>query len=239
MRVALLCYLAAVAAGFSSNVQPRLGVFVATSIIKQRSVEATPPWRPPGRARVAPRLAAEVEASVLVDAESIEPAKKKRGTPWKTLFRLCKPDLPLLVVAFISLTIAASGDALLPALQGAALNTALGLETQGHASLRGALLNLVGVGIGTALFTGIRGFAFWLCGARLVSRLRQTLFEALLKQPQAFHDDQGPGELSTRLATDCVKLGDVLSLNVNIVLRQVRDGVLMVTEWRGDGHSLS
>ena len=55
MRVALLCYLAAVAAGFSSNVQPRLGVFVATSIIKQRSVEATPPWRPPGRARVAPR----------------------------------------------------------------------------------------------------------------------------------------------------------------------------------------
>ena len=38
---------------------------------------------------------------------------------------------------------------------------------------------------------------------------------------QAFHDEQGPGDLSTRLATDCVKLGDVLSLNVNIVLRQV------------------
>lgn len=131
----------------------------------------------------------------------------KRATPWGTLLKLCKPDVPLLITAFVSLTIAASGDALLPALQGAALNTALGLETQTHSSLRTALIQLVGVGIGTAIFTGLRGFAFWLCGARLVARLRATLFEALLSQPQAFHDDQGPGELSSRLATDCVKLG--------------------------------
>ena len=152
-------------------------------------------------------------------------ARPKRGTPWLTLLKLCKPDLPLLLCAFTSLTIAASGDALLPALQGAALNTALGLETQGHTSLRSALANLLGVAIGTALFTGIRGFAFWISGARLVARLRAALFEALLRQPQAFHDEQGPGELSTRLATDCVKLGDVLSLNVNIVLRQVIQSV--------------
>ncbi len=147
--------------------------------------------------------------------------KKRGGTPWRTLLRLCKPDVPLLSVAFVSLTIAATGDALLPALQGAALNTALGLETQAHASLRLALLQMVSVGVGTAIFTGLRGFTFWLCGARLVARLRATLFEALLQQPQAFHDGQGPGELSSRLATDCVKLGDVLSLNVNIVLRQI------------------
>jgi ABC-type multidrug transport system fused ATPase/permease subunit len=80
---------------------------------------------------------------------------------------------------------------------------------------------MAGVGVATAIFTGLRGFTFWLCGARLVKRLRATLFECLLQQPQAFHDEQGPGELSSRLATDCVKLGDVLSLNVNIVLRQV------------------
>ena len=151
---------------------------------------------------------------------------KTRGTPWKTLLKLCKPDIPLLSIAFISLTIAASGDALLPALQGAALNTALGLETAaGPLPLSTALGRLAAVGFSTALFTGLRGFCFWICGARLVARLRATLFEALLNQPQAFHDEAGPGELSTRLATDCVKLGDVLSLNVNIVLRQVIQSV--------------
>uniref|UniRef100_A0A0D3JPF8 ABC transmembrane type-1 domain-containing protein n=2 Tax=Emiliania huxleyi TaxID=2903 RepID=A0A0D3JPF8_EMIH1 len=131
---------------------------------------------------------------------SAAPAKKVK-TPWKTLLSLCKPDAAPLVTAFVCLAVAASGDALLPALQGAALNAALGLGTDAAGSLaqlRPALVRLAAVGLGTAVFTGIRGFCFW-----------------------AFHDEQGPGDLSTRLATDCVKLGDVLSLNVNIVLRQV------------------
>ena len=58
----------------------------------------------------------------------------------------------------------------------------------------------------------------------------------MLAQPQAFHDDQGPGELSSRLANDCVRLGDVLSFNVNILLRQVIQsiaGVLIVTRLNG------
>jgi len=154
---------------------------------------------------------------------SAAPAKKVK-TPWKTLLSLCKPDAAPLVTAFVCLAVAASGDALLPALQGAALNAALGLGMDAAGSLaqlRPALVRLAAVGFGTAVFTGIRGFCFWVCGARLVARLRATLFDALLAQPQAFHDEQGPGDLSTRLATDCVKLGDVLSLNVNIVLRQV------------------
>ena len=198
------------------------------SLVTHRGTLSLASRRVPSYTNVASRMASPVASGAAV--------KKTRSTPWKTLLKLCKPDVPLLSVAFVSLTIAASGDALLPALQGAALNTALGLETQAHASLRSALVNLVGVGIGTAVFTGVRGFAFWLCGARLVARLRATLFEALLEQPQAFHDSQGPGELSSRLATDCIKLGDVLSLNINIVLRQVIQslaGIAVVTRLNG------
>ena len=189
---------------------------------------------------------------------SAAPAKKVK-TPWKTLLSLCKPDAAPLVTAFVCLAVAASGDALLPALQGAALNAALGLGTDAAGSLaqlRPALVRLAAVGLGTAVFTGIRGFCFWVCGARLVARLRATLFDALLAQPQAlhdehgrcrsmsstlaliatlvvqaFHDEQGPGDLSTRLATDCVKLGDVLSLNVNIVLRQVQLSLPSQSQW--------
>jgi ABC-type multidrug transport system fused ATPase/permease subunit len=149
---------------------------------------------------------------------------------------LCKPDTPLIIIAFICLTIAATGEALLPALQGGAINAALGVESQANASLGDALFKMLSIGVGTAIFTGLRGFLFWICGARLVKRLRALLFEALLAQPQAFHDDQGPGELSSRLANDCVRLGDVLSFNVNILLRQVIQsiaGVLVVTRVNG------
>lgn len=185
------------------------------------AVLASAALRPPGLAlsrtpsrghAPRPRLVAPLLA---VPAE--EPA---RATEWSTLFRLCKPDAPLLAVAFASLTVAATGEALLPALQAAALNAALD-PASAAAGLRPALFRLGGVGLLTAAFTGVRGYVFWLTGSRLVARLRTLLFTSLIGQPQHFHDEQGPGELSSRLATDCVKLGDVLSLNINIVARQV------------------
>ena len=56
-------------------------------------------------------------------------SKKKTASAeeWRTLLRLCKPDLPLLVVAFCALSLAATGEALMPALQGAAINSALSM----------------------------------------------------------------------------------------------------------------
>ena len=42
----------------------------------------------------------------------------------------------------------------------------------------------------------------------------------MLTKSQAFHDERAPGELGSRLSSDVIKLGDVLSLNINIVLRQ-------------------
>ena len=146
-------------------------------------------------------------------------SKRKASNDWGTLLGLCTPDWPLLLLAFGSLVVAAVGEATIPALQAAALNAVLYADAA--TPLRGSLLQLAGVGVATAFATGIRGFIFWVCGSRLVARLRARLFESLLNQPQEFHDEQGPGELSTRLASDCVRLGDVLSLNVNIILREI------------------
>jgi ABC-type multidrug transport system fused ATPase/permease subunit len=148
-------------------------------------------------------------------------------SPWKVLWMLSLPDLHLVILALVALTLAAVGEAVLPALQGSALNVALGLHTSGEGP-REHITRLAVMGVATALFTAVRGTLFWFCGARLVARLRRTLFDALLQQPQAFHDGQSAGELSSRLATDCVKLGDVLSLNLNIVLRQALQSVIGV-----------
>jgi len=138
-----------------------------------------------------------------------------RISPWPTLLRLTRPDALLVLAALIALVLAATGEAMLPGLQGAALNAALNLQPQGDVSLHEALKLLAVTGVFTALCTGIRGVLFWFAGARLVARLRSVLFDTLLKQPQAFHDEQSPGELSSRLATDCV----VCMCNVRVCAR--------------------
>lgn len=144
------------------------------------------------------------------------------ASDWQILLSLCTRDLPLLLAAFVALCFAAAGDALLPQLQSEALNVLLYTEPSSvSTTLRTPLIKLLSVGVLTALFTGIRGFLFWLSGGRLVKRLRAALFSSLLTKPQTFYDTRGTGELSSRLSADCIKLSDVLSLNVNIVLRQV------------------
>ena len=70
----------------------------------------------------------------------------KPETEWSTLLRLCAPDAPLLALAFGSLSAAAIGEALLPALQGAALNAALAIEPSAG-GLRLALTRLGAVGV--------------------------------------------------------------------------------------------
>mmetsp|Transcript_51116 Transcript_51116/g.95698 ORF Transcript_51116/g.95698 Transcript_51116/m.95698 type:complete len:742 (-) Transcript_51116:136-2361(-) len=138
---------------------------------------------------------------------------------WLILLRCVATDWPLLISAFASLLLAAAGEASLPALQSAVLNAALGLNGV-SSSLNSLLMQLCALGVVTSIMCGIRGFLFYMCGARLVARLKKKVFSTLLSQPQAFHDKQGLGEVSSRLATDCEKLGDALSFNVNIALRQ-------------------
>jgi ABC-type multidrug transport system fused ATPase/permease subunit len=160
--------------------------------------------------------AAATDAAATADAAATSAAPPRRNE-WRTLFSLCRPDFALYVLAFAAMTFAALGDALLPQLQAAALNTIL-LESGG--ATVSALHRLGLVGVGTALATGLRGFVFWLCGVQLTARLRRALFSGLMWKPQAFYDGQPVGALSSRLANDCTKLGDVLSLNINILLRQ-------------------
>ena len=169
---------------------------------------------------------AAAEAQTPMKAEETWP---KRKSDWRVLFSLCITDLPLLLAAFFALMLAATGDALLPQLQSEALNVLLYTPPiMMGATLRPSLLKLAAVGVLTAIFTGIRGFLFWLSGARLVKRLRSKLFGSLLAQPQSFYDTRGTGELSSRLNADCIKLSDVLSLNVNIVLRQIMQSAVRV-----------
>jgi|1048.fasta_scaffold190080_1 putative ABC transport system ATP-binding protein len=56
---------------------------------------------------------------------------------------------------------------------------------------------------------------------RVIQRLRQTLFDKLLKQDMKFHDLNRSGELVSRLSTDTTVVGKVLTSNIADGLRSL------------------
>ena len=56
----------------------------------------------------------------VLPTSTLESKHTSRWHPWDTLFWLTLPDLPLIFVAFIALALAATGDAVMPALQASA-----------------------------------------------------------------------------------------------------------------------
>lgn len=56
----------------------------------------------------------------------------------------------------------------------------------------------------------------------MVCRLRHELLKSLLRQDIAFYDSNSTGELTNRLSADCNKISNLISLNLNILARQVK-----------------
>lgn len=63
------------------------------------------------------------------------------------------------------------------------------------------------------------GSIFTIVGARVNVRVRQRLFESLVRQEIGFFDTTKTGDLTSRLASDCTKVGDQVTVNVNVFLR--------------------
>ena len=86
----------------------------------------------PNRASTLAHMTKDPVDSSVVDGAVVKPAAvhRSRWHPWDILLQLTLPDLPLLLMAFVALAIAAIGEALMPKLQGAALNHAIGLAAR-------------------------------------------------------------------------------------------------------------
>lgn len=64
-----------------------------------------------------------------------------------------------------------------------------------------------------------RGCIFSIVGAKVNVRVREKLFASLVRQDIGFFDTTKTGDLTSRLASDCTKVGDQVTLNVNVFLR--------------------
>ena len=84
-----------------------------------------------------------------------------------------------------------------------------------------AALIMVGVLAVQATAGALRHILFTVSGERVVARLRESVYRAILRQEVAFFDARTTGELTSRLASDTTVLQNTVSVNVSLALRSL------------------
>ena len=176
-------------------------------------------WRDAG-ATAAPASGDTTETGISVD-------KDAETTPPRVnisrLLALAKADWQWIAVGFVALAVAAVATTALPLYTGNVVN-AVAIKHDKEEFKRGIVV-LVAVSIVAAIFSGIRGSTLTVSFARLKMRLRQQLFENLLRQEIGYYDTVRTGDLVSRMAADVTKVGDSISLQLNVFLRNLIQAV--------------
>jgi ABC transporter fused permease/ATP-binding protein len=168
---------------------------------------------------------------VRYDERDKKTPKPKPQVTLKRLYSLAWPERGPLVLATLFLIIGSSGNLAFPSAAGSLIDEALNVKT-GQVDLmrvdRLALL-LVGIFLVTAIASALRFFIFSRAGERIVSRLRVSLYESLMRQETGFFDGQKTGELSSRLSSDASLLQTTVTANISMVLRNTVQAIGSVT----------
>lgn len=189
----------------------------------------TPPHqpRPPSfRFRCCSVIRRQRESEV---PESDIRAEAEYRAGWTDLLKICAPDMPLIILAFISLTLAAIAQVYIPHFTGNILD-ALGADGgEGSGVPAGDVWEVPGFSENVKLlsisavccgfFSGARGSIFTVVGGRVNARLRTQLMSSLLAQDVGFFDITKTGDITSRLCSDTTLVGDQVTLNVNVFLR--------------------
>jgi len=133
-----------------------------------------------------------------------------------------------LIFGFLALSIASGINLLFPYLLRRTLNNELGFEL--HRDLLLITTILVLLFAIQALFFYIRHYTFVSVGYRVVSELRDNLFQAIMAQDIAFFDESRVGDLLSRLSSDCQVIQRAVTINISVALRyliQVVGGIIL------------
>ena len=86
---------------------------------------------------------------------------------------------------------------------------------------------------GTAVLTAVRMYLFTIAGERIVTRLRQRLFQSIVGQEIGFFDTHRTGELTNRLAADTTVVQNTATVNISMFLRYALTsvGAIAILAW--------
>ncbi|KAK7933962.1 hypothetical protein WMY93_004858 [Mugilogobius chulae] len=139
------------------------------------------------------------------------------GATLGRLLSYCRNDAGLLSVATLFLLMSALCEAFIPYFYGVAIESIVVHQPQENFSRY--VLILAALGAASSVAIGVRGGVFTLVFARLSLRLRNHLFRTLMKQEIGFFDQNHTGDVLSRLSADTTQVSDLVSQNLNILLR--------------------
>nr|XP_047127129.1 ABC-type oligopeptide transporter ABCB9-like isoform X2 [Hydra vulgaris] len=154
------------------------------------------------------------------DLNVLDEMEAKKYSTSKTLLKLlklAKYDAFYICIAFLFLILCSIGQVFLPFYTGLVLNYII--IDKSVQKFQDAILHLALVTLATGFAASIRAGVFTFVLSRYVLRIQNLLFSAIVKMEIAFFDERNTGEITSRLTSDCTKIGDCVGLNVNIFTR--------------------
>ena len=146
-----------------------------------------------------------------------EPEKRKTTSTVKAIAAIARPDAHLFWLAMVFAVLAALATSAVSLWTGDALD-ALIAHGDG-AKFKKLILQLMLISVAGAACTGCRGGIYSWIGVRINVRIRDKLFRHLVGLELGYYDVTPTGDLNSRLASDTSKVGDQVSLNVNVFAR--------------------
>ena len=139
------------------------------------------------------------------------------------LTALLKPYKTIIVIAMLSLLVAAGGVLLLG--QGLRAVIDQGLAPADPQQLNQAMLGFIAVVLVMAIATYVRFFCVSWLGERVIADLRRKVFAHLLTLSPQFYETMRTGEAVSRLSSDTTILETVVGSSLSMALRS---GVMMI-----------
>ncbi len=146
---------------------------------------------------------------------NVIPALKK--FPYRRLAALAATQWKKLVVATFFLIIGSGAGLLYPQAIQMIVDSAFSESNPEMIDL--AALAMTAIFFVQAISTGLRSYLFTVAGEKVLLDLRETLYDAIVRQEIGFFDQRATGELLNRLSSDTTVLQNTVSVNVSMALR--------------------
>ncbi|MBM7118975.1 ABC transporter ATP-binding protein [Archangium primigenium] len=130
---------------------------------------------------------------------------------------LARPQARRILLGTLFLLVASALGLVYPKVIGDIIDQAL--HAGDRARIDRIALAMVGVFLVQGVAMALRYYLFTTAGERVVTRLRQDLFQSLLSQEVGFFDERKTGELTNRLSSDTTVLQNTVSVNISMALR--------------------
>ncbi len=146
-----------------------------------------------------------------------EPKAKNPRVAFRRLVSLARPEAARIAAGTTFLVLGSVMSLLYPQGVRFVIDGAIGRASSGTLDRVAVAMAVVSLVLGAAV--AMRSFLFSVAGERVVTRLREQLYRAILDQEIAFFDSRKTGELTSRLASDTSVLQSAVSANISMVLR--------------------